>query len=120
MALPTSTPSAPHPATCNRSYDRVPCACMAGSMSFYIQAFNVEIGKETCFTCSGVDMPKPTATGLVVACHIINPRLLVKGPFIMLIVDSFYGHSWKKQFRHASYYTREGYKLTKALNRLFF
>lgn len=81
MALPTITPSAPHPATCNRSYGKVPCAWMAGGITFYIQAFKVEVGKETCFTCSGVDMPKPTATGLVETCHIINPRLLVKGPF---------------------------------------
>lgn len=79
IALPTITPSAPHPAICSHNYKK------KKKLSNNKHKYNLRdiIGSilfvrcRTCFTCSGFDIPKPTATGLSVACiELQRPKIL--------------------------------------------
>lgn len=64
IALPTMTPSAPHPAT----YKITELVNLRAIESRMVRMADSIFRQLTCFTCSGLDMPKPTATGLLVAC----------------------------------------------------
>jgi hypothetical protein len=72
IALPTMTPSAPHPATCYKRKKFQTNTALRQSIGIklhYAKSNSYRFWRQTCLTCSGFDMPKPTATGLVVVCH---------------------------------------------------